>query len=237
MSTERTLIGSALVAAMCWVATPAIAQNSKDDKGTAAAANETYDALFERYLASARAMSKSPTANINWMVGLSADRRARGLNDLVTIHVVENLQASGTADAALDKSSAGSVGLPHLFGAESKFPAAVDPANLIGTTSDTKFKGGGVTTRTGQLTATMTARVMEVLPNGDLVLEGAREIEINGDRQIVVLTGVARPSDIGKDNDVPSTSIGQLRIRYFGKGLMKDNLKPGFLVRMLNKIF
>jgi flagellar L-ring protein precursor FlgH len=233
MSTERTLRRGALVAVMCWLAIPAFAQSVKD----AAASNETYDALYERYLTSARAMSLSPTANINWMVGLSADRRARGLNDLVTIHVVENLQASGTADAALNKSSAGTAGVGHLLGVESKLPSAVDPTNLIGTSSDTKFKGGGVTTRTGQLTATMTARVMEVLPNGDLVLEGAREIEINGDRQIVVLTGVARPSDIGKDNDVLSTNIGQLRIRYFGKGLMKDNLKPGFLVRILNKIF
>jgi flagellar L-ring protein precursor FlgH len=245
MSTERLLIGGALVAMICWGASPAIAQNADDksgkneksDKARADAANETYDALYERYLSSARAMISSPTANINWMAGLSADRRARGMNDLVTIHVVENLQASGTADAALNKSSASSVGLPHALGVESKLPAAIDPANLISGTSDTKFKGGGVTTRTGQLTATMTARVMEVLPNGDLVLEGAREIEINGDRQIVVLTGVARPSDIGKDNDVLSTNIGQLRIRYFGKGLMKDNLKPGFLVRILNKIF
>jgi flagellar L-ring protein FlgH len=200
--------------------------------------NDTYDALYERYLSSARTMNAgSPTAAINWMVGLSADRRARGLNDLVTIHVLENLQASGTADAALNKSSSGSVGVPTLAGIETKLPSAVDPANLVSTTADTKFKGGGVTTRTGQLTATMTARVMEVLPNGDLVLEGVREIEINGDRQIVVLTGVARPSDIGKDNDVLSTNIGQLRIRYFGRGLMKDNLKPGFLIRMLNKIF
>jgi flagellar L-ring protein precursor FlgH len=204
---------------------------------SATAAGDTYDALYDRYLTSARAMSASPNANINWMVGLSADRRARGMNDLVTIHVVENLQASGTADAALNKQSSGSVGVPKLFGVESKLPSAVDPTSLISTTTDTKFKGGGVTTRTGQLTATMTARVTEVLPNGDLVLEGAREIEINGDRQIVVLTGVARPSDIGKDNDVLSTNIGQLRIRYFGKGLMKDNLKPGFLVRILNKIF
>jgi flagellar L-ring protein precursor FlgH len=200
--------------------------------------NDTYDALYERYLSSARTMNAgSPTAAINWMVGLSADRRARGLNDLVTIHVVENLQASGTADAALNKSSSGSASISKLAGVESKLPSAVDPTNLVATAADTKFKGGGVTTRTGQLTATMTARVLEVLPNGDLVLEGAREIEINGDRQIVVLTGVARPSDIGKDNDVLSTNIGQLRIRYFGRGLMKDNLKPGFLIRMLNKIF
>jgi len=249
MSIERlSTRAAAVVAAMCWLASPAFAQAGKDsstasdradkgDKGGSAGAADTYDQLYERYLGSARATSLSPTANINWMVGLSADRRARGLNDLVTIHVVENLQASGTADAALNKSSSGSVGVPKLFGVESKLPSAVDPAALISTTADTKFKGGGVTTRTGQLTATMTARVTEVLPNGDLVLEGAREIEINGDRQIVVLTGVARASDIGKDNDVLSTNIGQLRIRYFGRGLMKDNLKPGFLISILNKIF
>jgi len=87
------------------------------------------------------------------------------------------------------------------------------------------------------LTATMTARVTEVLPNGDLVLEGARELDINGDRQMVVLTGVVRPSSLSKDNSVPSTAIGQLRIRYFGNGLIKDNLRPGFLIRILNKIF
>ena len=97
----------------------------------------------------------------------------------------------------------------------------------MGAAADTKFKGGGTTTRTGQLTATITARVVEVLPNGDLVLEGAREIDINGDRQIVVLTGVARQGDIDQNNVVLSPQIGQLRIRYFGRGLIKDNLQPG----------
>jgi flagellar L-ring protein precursor FlgH len=76
-----------------------------------------------------------------------------------------------------------------------------------------------------------------VLPNGDMVVEGVREIEINGDHQIVVLSGVVRPVDIDQNNVVLSTEIGQLRIRYFGKGLMKDNLKPGWLVRALNKVF
>ena len=93
------------------------------------------------------------------------------------------------------------------------------------------------TTFRGLLTAQMTARVSDVLPNGDLVVEGVREIEINGDRQIVVLSGVVRASDIGPSNMVFSTSIGQLRIRYFGSGLMKDNLKPGWLIRILNKVF
>jgi flagellar L-ring protein precursor FlgH len=70
-----------------------------------------------------------------------------------------------------------------------------------------------------------------------MVIEGVREIEINGDHQIVVLSGVVRPVDIDQNNVVLSTEIGQLRIRYFGKGLMKDNLKPGWLVRVLNKVF
>jgi flagellar L-ring protein precursor FlgH len=83
----------------------------------------------------------------------------------------------------------------------------------------------------------MTARVSDVLPNGDMVIEGVREIEINGDHQIVVLSGVVRPVDIDQNNVVLSTEIGQLRIRYFGKGLMKDNLRPGWLVRVLNKVF
>jgi flagellar L-ring protein precursor FlgH len=113
----------------------------------------------------------------------------------------------------------------------------MDPTHLVGATADTTFKGSGATRRSGDLTAIMTARVVEVLPNGDLVLEGAREIDINGDRQIAVLSGVLRPSDIEPNNTALSTAVGQLRIRYFGRGLMKDNLQPGWLVRVINKIF
>src|SRR5262245_43763769 len=133
---QLSVPGALALGAICWLATPSFAQATKDlgaatdradkgEKGGSAVASDTYDQLYERYLSSARAMSASPNANINWMVGLSSDRRARGLNDLVTIHVVENLQASGTADAELNKSSAGSVGVPHLFGIESKLPSAV----------------------------------------------------------------------------------------------------------------
>jgi flagellar L-ring protein FlgH len=209
------------------------------DGGTVMVPSDVYDTLYARYLDSARRGAPAATngASIDWMVGLGADPRARHLNDLVTIRVVESINAAGTADAQLNKNSAGSASVAKLFGVETKLPSAVDPTNLISTASDTKFKGGGVTTRTGELTAILTATIVEVLPNGYLVLEGAREIEINGDRQMVVLTGVVRPVDIGKDNVVLSPSIGQLRIRYFGRGLIKDNLKPGWLIRALNKIF
>jgi flagellar L-ring protein precursor FlgH len=206
---------------------------------TAPPPSDVYDVLYARYLDSARRTAAPPASgpSIDWIANLGLDRRARAVNDLVTIRVVESIEGVGTADSALDKNSSGSAGVSQIFGLEKKLPSLVDPGNLVGASANTQFKGGGTTSRTGALTATITARVVEVLPNGDLVPEGAREIEINGDRQMVVLTGVARPADVSDQNVVLSPAIGQLRIRYFGRGLIKDNLKPGWLIRVLNKIF
>jgi flagellar L-ring protein precursor FlgH len=203
---------------------------------------EAYDAAVTRHLETARALARGNAAatdepSMDWITGLTSDRRARSVNDLITIRVVENIEAAGSADAQLNKASSASAGVPSLFGIESKLPSAIDPTNLASLSADSQFKGGGTTTRTSQLTATMTTRVAEVLPNGDLVLEGVRELDLNGERQIVVLTGIVRAMDVRRNNSVLSTQVAQLRIQYYGRGLMKDNLKPGWLVRVLNKIF
>ena len=237
---RRTL---ALALAVVVTAAPATAEDKKARRATAgipapaAVVSDSYDELFVRYLESARTTTTAAGPNIGWMAGLNADLRARNVNDLVTVQVLESIVGTGTADSSLDKKSSGAAGVSNLFGLESKFPSWLDPTNLATTSSKTDFQGGGTTTRTGTLTAVLTARITEVLPNGDLVLEGAREIDINGDRQIVVLTGVVRPSSITQGNVVPSPAIGQLRIRYFGRGLIKDNLQPGWLIRVLNKVF
>jgi flagellar L-ring protein precursor FlgH len=199
---------------------------------------DTYEELYQRYLRSARLMDRQdPAAALAWMGGLTSDPRAHALNDLVTVRVVESISAAGKADSSLSKKGAGSASVSKLFGLEGKLPGFIDPTSLAAAGSSTSFEGGGSTVRTGELTATITARVAEVLPNGDLVLEGAREIDINGDRQIVVLTGVVRPADITPRNVILSSQVGQLSIRYFGRGLIRDNLKPGWLIRILNKIF
>jgi flagellar L-ring protein precursor FlgH len=201
--------------------------------------SDNYDQLFERYLQEARqaGAARSATDAWAWMDGLTLDRRARALNDLITIRVIESIAGAGTADSALSKDSSASLGVAALFGLEKKLPGAMDPAALVSARSNTDFQGSGTTTRASELTALITARVSDVLPSGDLVVEGIREIEINGDRQVVVLSGVVRPSDISPNNVILSTAIGQLRIRYFGRGLMKDNLQPGWLIRILNKVF
>jgi flagellar L-ring protein FlgH len=201
-------------------------------------ASDNYDELLARYLESARRQPVVTAPNPgSWMNSLMADQRARRVNDLITVRVVESISASGSADSNLTKSGSASAAVPGLFGLEKKLPSFIDPTSLASLKHDSTFKGAGATNRASDLTATITARVAEVLPNGDLVVEGVREIEINGDRQIVVLTGIARTADVGPGNVVLSTTLGQLQIKYFGRGLIKDSLEPGFLIKMLNKIF
>jgi flagellar L-ring protein precursor FlgH len=215
---------------------------TQDGKGKAQP-RDNYDQLLQEYLASARATAAAAATaapaggDSSWMSGLFGDLRARRVNDLVTIQVVESATAVGSADAALAKDSSASASVTSLFGLESKYPGFLDPSALASLGANTDFKGSGSTTRSGSLSAVITGRVAEVLPNGDLAVEGIRELDINGDRQIIVLTGIVRTADIGPGNVVPSTAIGQMRIRYFGRGLIKDNLSPGWLVRIINKIF
>src|SRR4051794_34527607 len=129
--------------------------------------SENYDELFQRYLNEARA-AKSAAPEIqawSWMSSLALDRRARNVNDLITIRVVENITGSGTADSALSKNGSASAGVSKLFGVEKKLPSSVDPTSLIAAKTSTDFKGAGTTTRAGELTALMTARVSDLLPN------------------------------------------------------------------------
>lgn len=196
---------------------------------------DSQDKALAAYLAAAR--QATPVDPSAWMNGLTMDLRARKVNDIVTVRVLESISASGTADASTGKSTTTGVGISTLFGLQNKLPSSLGLNDLATSQSDTGFTGSGSTARASVLTATISARVAEVLPNGDLLIEGVREIEINGDRQVVVLTGVARVADVGPGNVVMSTTLGQLRISYFGRGLTKGSLTPGWLVRILNKVF
>lgn len=177
--------------------------------------------------APAFAAAQAPAST--WAADLLLDHRARREGDLVTVQITESITAVGTADANTGKASKSGGGLP--------WPIPSGWSRFMQSSSDTSFTGTGTTSRAASITAVMTVRVVQRLPNGDLTVEGVREIVINGDRQFITLTGVIRPSDISLGNLVSSASVGDLRIQYYGKGFMKDNLSPGWLVRILNKIF
>lgn len=218
MRADTRWMMTGLLAAVSLVATATPAQS----QGT------NYDEVYARYLASARRGSDAGRGL--WMTDLTSDLRARFVNDLVTIRVIESLSASGSADSSLDKAGSASVTIPGS-------PIATALSKAFPTSSETQFKGAGGTTRTTELSAIITARVTEVLPSGDLVVEGVREVDINGDRSVVVLSGVIRAQDIQPGNVILSSQIGQLRIRSLSAGLIRDSLTPGWLVRMLNKVF
>ena len=227
----KSLLSAAIASiAIAASVSPASAQQAATVSTQGAGATVTtrkYEDLYERYLASARKTQARPQM---WMADLASDPKARRLNDLVTVSVIENLSATGSADSNVDKSSKADVVIPGT-------QIADQLARLFPYSSETAHKGSGATTRSTQLSATVTARVVEVLPNGDLVIEGVREVDINGDRSLVILTGVVRQFDVQSGNVVSSARIGQLQIRSLSQGLIKDSLTPGWLIRALNKVF
>ena len=100
-----------------------------------------------------------------------------------------------------------------------------------------KFAGSGSTTRKENLTATITARVIDVLANGNMLIEGRRNVLVNNEDQIIILTGTVRPRDITPDNLVNSTLIADARIAYSGKGIISDRQQPGWLMGIMDKVW
>lgn len=186
-----------------------------------------------------------PSSNSLFYEGASLyeDNKARRLNDIVTIRVVENITGSGKADTSAGRKSSLNTGIDDLFG----LPLNLNTNNLYGhgkTFSPTvkgsmvdDFTGSGKTSREGRLIGTITAKVVEVMPNGNLLLEARKEITINREKQILVLRGMARPDDIGIDNTIVSNRIADAEIYFVGDGVIQDKQGPGWLVRFLDKVW
>jgi flagellar L-ring protein precursor FlgH len=107
----------------------------------------------------------------------------------------------------------------------------------IASKTKSDFKGEGDTNREGNLVATITAKVVEVMPNGNLVLESRKEITINNEKQILVLTGIVRGEDISADNAVFSNRIADAQVYYVGDGVIQDKQNPGWMVRVLDRVW
>jgi flagellar L-ring protein precursor FlgH len=99
------------------------------------------------------------------------------------------------------------------------------------------FKGDGTTSRSGDLTAFITCRVTEVLPNGNLRIVGTREILVNHENQVIVLSGVIRPRDINDQNIIASRFIADAKIAYSGSGVIDDRQRPGWMANFLETVW
>lgn len=174
-------------------------------------------------------------------VNLYRDLKAYQLGDIVTINIVETSQASKQAQTDASRSSSLTAGISALLGYENSLPhkpgATFTPGTAIKGSLGSDFTGSGQTSRKESMTAQMSARVAKVLPNGDLVIRGAKEIMVNHEKQYMLLQGVIRPTDIASDNTILSSYIADARIEYIGEGVVTDKQKPGWLTRFMEKIW
>jgi flagellar L-ring protein precursor FlgH len=168
-------------------------------------------------------------------VFLFRDFKARGVGDIVTIQISETATASNSANTTTEKKGDVAIKAPDFFGLE-KGNQALNFANILTGASSLNFAGQGSTSRSGQLQAFLSARVVQVFPNGDLCIEGLKEVTINRERQILRLRGIVRTKDITANNVVLSTAIANMEVAFDGKGIVSDANKPGFIYRLLQWI-
>jgi flagellar L-ring protein precursor FlgH len=166
----------------------------------------------------------------SYLAELARDPRAATVGDLITINVVEQASAlsSGATSSSRSSDSDFSVGsLLGTIGAGRVLP------NLARSAGEEALQGQGSTSRETRVTTTLTAYVSHVLPNGNLVIEGIKEVAVNSERQLIWLRGMVRPADLAVDNSVRSDRIAMMDLRINGKGVVNDAIRrPNLLFRI-----
>ena len=166
--------------------------------------------------------------------------KARNVGDIITIRIDESASAKNKADTSTERKSDMSAGITNFFNLESKFPASrpdFNPFARVAADFANTFDGTGETTRSGDLTAIISARVVGLTATGNLVIAGSRGITINNEEQMLNLSGIVRPKDISADNEVLSSYISDAKIVYTGVGVLNDRQKPGWLTRAFDTVW
>lgn len=171
--------------------------------------------------------------------GLTEDFKARRKGDIVTILIVETASASKAANTGTSRATSVNAGIPNFMGLETSVLKNNfgDLSKLINASVDSKYAGAGSTSRKETLNATISAKVIDVLPNGNLLIEGRRNVKVNEEDQIIIVEGTVRPADIGPDNIVNSSFVADAKIVYTGKGIISDRQSPGWLMNIVDKLW
>ena len=166
--------------------------------------------------------------------------KAKRIGDIVTIKIVESSKASNKATTSTGRGSSLSGQLNSIFNFENKYTsdqASFNPFGAVKGGLDSEFEGNGATSRSGDLSAYISARIVDRLPNGNYMISGTREVQINNEKQYIVLKGIIRPRDISSENVILSTYISDAKIAYSGNGIIDDRQKPGWASNVLNKVW
>ena len=221
-----------LSALPCSAGIPKLSKLTKKDKDKAAEPTP-----LDRYIEDALRNSKGSAEPISspgsiWtpasrLTDLGRDLRAAQVDDMVTVLVVEHAAAAAKGVSKTQRQSSTNNSIGGLAGLTRK----TGPwANLAKVSGQTQLDGEGQTTRSTDLTTTLAARVTHVLPNGYLVVEGAKDVQVNSERQTVIVRGMVRPADLSPGNVVRSDRLAQLEVRINGKGIVNDAVRRPFIL-------
>jgi len=230
MKIAHVLMAVALAAAPCSAKIPKV----KKEKAAESSPLDRYieDAMRNSTASSEPFISPGSTwTPASRLTDLGRDLRASQVDDMVTVLVVEHASATSKGVTKTQRQSSANSSIAGLAGVTRKTGPWASLAKVNGST---QLDGQGQTARQTDFTTTLAARVTHVLPNGYMVVEGVKDIQVNSERQTVVVRGMVRPADLTPGNVVRSDRLAQLEVRIHGKGVVGDAVRrPFFLYRLL----
>lgn len=184
----------------------------------------------------------SPNSNSLWRHGSRGffkDQRASSIGDIITVKV--NIKDTASLENKSEQkrgNNSDTVKVNSLAGLETKFdeilPDSVNPANLIDISSSRSIVGDGTIDREEEIEVTVAAVIIQVLPNGNLVIKGTQEVRVNYELRELVISGIIRRADIKSDNTIESSKIAELRVAYGGRGTISDVQQPRYGSQVLD---
>ncbi len=174
-------------------------------------------------------------SNSLWRTGARAffkDQRAAQVGDILTVNIDIDEKAELDNTTTRARANAEDAGLPGFFGAEaaliSALPSGASATNLVDMDSTSSSTGTGSAHREEKIELTVAAYITQVLPNGNLVIQGSQEIRVNYEVRQLSVTGIVRPEDISNSNMIKHTQIAEARISYGGRGHLTDVQQPRY---------
>jgi flagellar L-ring protein precursor FlgH len=181
--------------------------------------------MQQQFVSAREPAPQSASANSLWRVGARAffnDQRAARVGDILTVMIDIDDSAATKNASNSSRTASTKAGVPHLLGMESSLgkilPGGFDPANALETGSTSTNAGSGGISRSEKISLTIAAVVSQVLPNGNMVIQGTQEVRTNAELRQLTVAGIVRPEDISSANTIRHTQIAEARISYGGRG-------------------
>ncbi|MCB1970260.1 MAG: flagellar basal body L-ring protein FlgH [Geminicoccaceae bacterium] len=187
--------------------------------------------------------SVSAGANSLWREGARGffrDQRARRIGDILTVSVTIADKANLSNETSRSRTNSDDLGLTNILGFETKLtqvlPDGARPDAMVSAESDMSNRGIGEVARSEDIDVNIAAIITQVLPNGNLVVQGSQEIRVNFEVREVMIAGIVRPEDVTPQNTISHEKIAELRVAYGGRGQITDVQQPRYGAQMLDVI-